>query len=83
MPEPAPESVRQKALAAYATTHWFQIYPEMRRCTKVEGIPGYFATFGKSGRPLLGFPKEETKWDAIDVEFDNALRIVKLYKVRY
>ena len=83
MPEPASESVRQKALAAYAKTHWFLIYPEMRSCTKVEGIPGYSATFGKSGQPLLGFPKEETMWNAMEVEFDDALQIVNLYGVVY
>ena len=83
MPERAPEPVRQKALAAYAKTHWIQIYPEMRGCGKVEGTPGYFAFFGKSGQALARFTKDETKWDAIEVEFDDALHIVKLYRVRY
>jgi hypothetical protein len=83
MPEAAPDLVRQKALAEYAKTYWYQIYPDMRSCTDAVGIPGYSATFVKSGQPLVGFPKEDTKWDAIRVEFDGALQIVKLYQVRY
>lgn len=83
VPEDAPQAVRQKALAAYSKTYWFRIYPEMRSCTRVKGVPGYSASFGKSDQPLVGFPKEDTKWHGIWVEYDDVMEIVKLHQVRY
>jgi len=84
LPEPAPESVKEKALAEYAKSYWFQIYPDMRLCMYIPGKPGYVAAFRKSGQPLKQqFPRQDTRWHEIIVDFDEQVRITQFHRVIY
>jgi hypothetical protein len=84
LPEPAPESVKEKALAAYAKSYWFQINPDMRLCMYIPGKPGYFAAFRKSGQPLKQqFPRQDTRLHEIIVDFDDQVRITEFHRVIY
>ena len=84
MPEPAPDWVKEKALATYAKSYWYQIYPAMRLCMYIPGKSGYFAAFGKSGQPLgQSFSRNDTRWHEIIVDFDDQLQITEFHKVIY
>jgi hypothetical protein len=75
-PEPAPDTVRQKAMAAYAKTYWAQIYPDMRDCWYLPDIGQYAAAFRKSGQSLERFPKKDTRWHGVIATFDAQVRLV-------
>ena len=75
-PESASASVRQKALAAYATTYWAQIYPDMRDCWYLPDTGQYAAAFRKNGQSLERFPKKDTHWHEVIATFDAQVRLV-------
>jgi len=75
-PQPASESVRQKVVAAYATTYWAQIYPAMRDCWYLPDTGQYAAAFHKNGQSLERFPKKDSRWHLVIATFDAQVQLV-------